>query len=132
MSDVTDLDDLPDCVNDINNCFTFAASSIDRAQLSDIDTDLELTLSERYFLGGLGAFQVRGFKQRSLGPRRTILQRVPILDGASSPTGEILFVPFNRNSNVPRDDPDRCWDPITGCWSPPGSWREERSSCWPT
>jgi len=41
--------------------------------LDAIDTDLELPLSERYFLGGLGAFQLRGFKARSVGPRRAIL-----------------------------------------------------------
>jgi outer membrane protein insertion porin family len=41
--------------------------------LDEIDTDLELPLSERYFLGGLGAFQLRGFEGRSVGPRRAVL-----------------------------------------------------------
>ena len=38
-----------------------------------IDTNLKLPLSERYFLGGLGEFQLRGFDARSVGPRRAIL-----------------------------------------------------------
>jgi outer membrane protein insertion porin family len=41
--------------------------------LDAIDTDIELPLSERYFLGGLGQFQLRGYKARSVGPRRAIL-----------------------------------------------------------
>jgi len=43
--------------------------------LGDIDTDSTLPLSERYFLGGLGPFQLRGFKARSVGPRRPVLLR---------------------------------------------------------
>jgi len=43
--------------------------------LNHIDTDLKLPLSERYFLGGIGPFQLRGFKARSVGPRRAILRR---------------------------------------------------------
>ncbi len=58
--------------------------------LTDIDTDLKLPLTERYYLGGIGAFQVRGFKQRSLGPRRTILTSEKVA------TGERLFTPFGR------------------------------------
>jgi outer membrane protein insertion porin family len=112
MSDVTDLDDLPDCVNDLAGCLTADAGSIDLDQLGSIDTDLELTLSERYFLGGLGAFQVRGFKQRSLGPRRTILQRVDL------GSGEVLFAPFDRDFSEPRDSPTRCASLVTGPLAP--------------
>ncbi|MGI9431838.1 MAG: outer membrane protein assembly factor BamA, partial [Myxococcota bacterium] len=43
------------------------------ARLEDIDQDVDLPLSERYFLGGIGGFQLRGFESRSVGPRRTIL-----------------------------------------------------------
>jgi outer membrane protein assembly factor BamA len=43
--------------------------------IDKIDTDLELPLTERYFLGGLGNFQLRGFKARSVGPRRAVLKR---------------------------------------------------------
>ncbi|MEN8159469.1 MAG: outer membrane protein assembly factor BamA, partial [Myxococcota bacterium] len=49
--------------------------------LDMIDEDLELPLSERYFLGGLGSFQLRGFKARSVGPRRAVLQAPVIIDG---------------------------------------------------
>ncbi len=41
--------------------------------LNLIDDDIKLPLSERYFLGGLGTFQLRGFEARSVGPRRAIL-----------------------------------------------------------
>jgi outer membrane protein assembly factor BamA len=41
--------------------------------LSAIDEDFTLPLTERYFVGGLGAYQLRGFKARSVGPRRSIL-----------------------------------------------------------
>jgi outer membrane protein assembly factor BamA len=44
-------------------------------RLDQIDTNLKLPLTERYFLGGIGNFQLRGFRARSLGPRRAILQR---------------------------------------------------------
>lgn len=43
------------------------------AGLDEIDTDLTLPLSERYFLGGLGSFQLRGFRGRTVGPRRAIV-----------------------------------------------------------
>ena len=42
--------------------------------LVDIDDDLTLPLTERYFLGGIGSYQLRGFKARSVGPRRPILK----------------------------------------------------------
>ncbi len=45
-------------------------------RLQDIDDDLTLPLTERYFLGGLGQFQLRGFRGRSVGPRRPILRQV--------------------------------------------------------
>jgi outer membrane protein insertion porin family len=41
--------------------------------LDSIDEDLTLPLTQRYFLGGIGTFQLRGFKARSVGPRRAIL-----------------------------------------------------------
>jgi outer membrane protein insertion porin family len=59
--------------------------------LAMIDDDLELPLSERYFLGGLGSFQLRGFKGRSVGPRRAVLQApIPVEDANGSGT---LFTP---------------------------------------
>ena len=47
--------------------------------LDRIDPDLTLPLSERYFLGGLGPFQLRGYKARSLGPRRAVLRRTGLI-----------------------------------------------------
>ena len=39
--------------------------------LSQIDKDVKVPLAERYFLGGVGRRGLRGFKNRSVGPRRT-------------------------------------------------------------
>ncbi len=76
-------------------------------QLTSIDDALKLPLTARYFLGGLGAFQVRGFRQRSLGPRRTILDR---FDAAG---GEVLFFPSNRV--IAPGVPERCLDGTNNC-----------------
>jgi outer membrane protein insertion porin family len=73
------------CVDFVNSALTAGQA----AALANIDDDLELNLSERYFLGGIGSFPVRGFEARSLGPRRSIL--IPTYfqtgDVAFSPTG---------------------------------------------
>jgi outer membrane protein insertion porin family len=53
--------------------------------LDEIDEDIRLPLTERYFLGGLGNFGLRGFKARSVGPRRPILRQSE--DGTFAPTG---------------------------------------------
>ncbi len=60
---------------DLSNVNQFAGPDpfTDVGRLQDIDTDIELPLSERYFLGGIGAFQLRGFEGRSVGPRRAVL-----------------------------------------------------------
>jgi outer membrane protein assembly factor BamA len=86
--------DLPGCsgsVADASTClgFTTGFGAGNIAGLSDIDDDLELALSERYFLGGIGAFPVRGFESRSLGPRRSILIPTYFSNGdvAFSPSG---------------------------------------------
>ena len=64
-------------VSDYNNPITSALVSAggELQALSDIDDDMVLPLSERYFLGGLGPFQLRGFRARSVGPRRSVLRR---------------------------------------------------------
>jgi outer membrane protein insertion porin family len=67
LPDVTPCDDQSRCVN--------------VAELDDIDTDVELPLTDRYFLGGIGSFQLRGYKSRSVGPRRPILRRGPGIFG---------------------------------------------------
>jgi outer membrane protein insertion porin family len=71
--------------------------------LTRIDKDLELPLSERFILGGVGAFQVRGFESRSLGARRTKLVQDPA-------TG--LFSPVNRR---PDGAGPRCLDGTDNC-----------------
>jgi len=45
--------------------------------LQFIDRNLELPISERYFVGGIGQYQLRGFKARDIGPRRAEL--VPVV-----------------------------------------------------
>ena len=76
------------------------ASSSQFRRLEDIDDDLTLPLTERYFLGGLGQFQLRGFKARSVGPRRPILRPVPGTGNVFAPvgvdgTGECADTGFN-------------------------------------
>jgi outer membrane protein insertion porin family len=66
--------------------------------LDEIDTDLELPLSERYFLGGLGNFQLRGYRARSVGPRRALLQRTGAF-GAGS-----FFTPVGRSVAFVEED----------------------------
>jgi outer membrane protein insertion porin family len=69
--------------NEISD-WTFTIADTDECEVRDcvdvntldmIDTDLKLPLTERYFLGGIGSFQLRGYRARSVGPRRAILQR---------------------------------------------------------
>jgi outer membrane protein insertion porin family len=98
--------------------------------LDRIDTDLELPLSERYFLGGLGQFQLRGFRARSVGPRRAILIDEGLNQGFTL-TGN--YIPVGRvRAFANRDDPDdiwtqpfpppndREWVPTTICQAGPG------------
>ncbi|MEX2207557.1 MAG: outer membrane protein assembly factor BamA [Myxococcota bacterium] len=103
-NDIEDYD-LPPCTGGCATVVAFLPSEI-RA-LGDIDRDLELPLTERYFLGGLGAFQVRGFEQRSLGPRRTILEQ------ATSPSvlPSVAFAPYGFSLAEPslcRFGPGQC------------------------
>lgn len=72
LNDISDFD-LPDCGSEpIADCGLIPTSS-EIQQLTAIDDDLKLPLTERYFLGGIGPFQVRGFEQRTVGPRRSVL-----------------------------------------------------------
>lgn len=62
FNDIADFDLGPaTCLND------------ESCTLAAIDDDYTLPLTERYFVGGLGSYQLRGFKARSVGPRRSIL-----------------------------------------------------------
>lgn len=81
-----------------------------------IDDDLTLPLSERYFLGGLGEFQMRGFKARSVGPRRAILRN---FGGQFLPVGrEISWVDAD---GAPVDPGDQGAIPTTTCTDAPGT-----------
>ena len=85
---------------------------INGAPLREVNADLTLPLAERYFLGGIGGFQLRGFKARTVGPRRTKLRRTSD-DENNSGTGPI-FTPVGR-----REDPNVeglyiCQDPGVG------------------
>jgi outer membrane protein insertion porin family len=86
MNELSDFDlDVPTGITNVNGDDQVRS-------LDEIDTDSTLPLSERYFLGGLGQFQLRGFKARSVGPRRPILRKIanPDLDGEGplfSPVG---------------------------------------------
>jgi outer membrane protein insertion porin family len=84
--------DLPECGLTELECAVSASS--ETRFLTEIDKDLELPLTERYFLGGLGAFQVRGFEQRSLGPRRTILNTAKV--DISGVPNQVVFTPYGR------------------------------------
>ena len=55
-------------ISKINECL-----SSEGCPLNKIDTNLDLPLTERYYLGGLGPYQLRGFRARTVGPRRSIL-----------------------------------------------------------
>ena len=110
--------DLPPCGGDLadpNSCASFAARSPDFAGLAQIDDDLELPLTERYFLGGLGNFQLRGYKQRAVGPRRAVLasqrgftnprDRAFTTFGLNRQTGDCT-IPEGCNSLADKEDDD--------------------------
>lgn len=83
------IDDFEFRLNEIAGC-AVPGDCTNVAPLNQIDTDVRLPLTERYFLGGVGTFQLRGFKARSVGPRRAILKRSGILGGGD------LFLPVGR------------------------------------
>ena len=103
-NDISDYD-LPGC--DSTDCAALFGTDPNNEirALAGIDDDLELPLTERYFLGGLGAFQVRGFEQRSLGPRRAILE--PTYQNGA----EVAFAPVGYSVIAPdfcRFGPNQC------------------------
>jgi outer membrane protein insertion porin family len=75
LNDLSDFDwDIPTGITEVEVAEDVFDDQI--RSLDEIDTDSTLPLSERYFLGGLGQFQLRGFKARSVGPRRPILRKL--------------------------------------------------------
>jgi outer membrane protein assembly complex protein YaeT len=99
MNQISDWD-LPDFTGDYS-------SFNETLPLDQIDRDLELPLSERYFLGGLGTFQLRGFEARSVGPRRASLYSLSDSQGT-------LFVPVGRFPINGECDGDRSGLPSAG------------------
>ncbi|MGH0028323.1 MAG: outer membrane protein assembly factor BamA, partial [Myxococcota bacterium] len=71
------------------------------APLDQIDRDLELPLTERYFLGGLGQFGLRGFEARSVGPRRAILAEALTQGGQASGQFSPLGYAFDTDQTSP-------------------------------
>jgi len=95
FNDVSDFEfqelaDVPGCAE--------PGQCVNVAPLDQIDTDIELPLTERYFLGGIGTFQLRGFEARSVGPRRAILRRTGLVG-----TGD-LFLPVGAEVRTNPDD----------------------------
>jgi outer membrane protein insertion porin family len=100
LNDISDFDLLTCSSSPIADC-GFIAGSPEVQQLAAIDDDLTLPLTERYFLGGIGPFQVRGFEQRTVGARRSVL-------GPTS-AGSFVFTPSGR------DNLGNCLDPSGEC-----------------
>ncbi len=50
------------------------SNCMNAGNLDQIDDDIRLPLTERYFMGGLGTTRLRGYKGRSVGPRRPELR----------------------------------------------------------
>jgi outer membrane protein assembly factor BamA len=69
--------------------------------LSLIDEDLKLPLTDRYFMGGVGALQLRGFKARSVGPRRSELYE-------TNPGGYNPNLPQGLYTTTDRDQYGQC------------------------
>ena len=107
FNDISDFD-LPGCTDNstvgasCQDLLGLAGNPANTQALTNIDDDLKLNLSERYFLGGLGSFQVRGFEQRSLGPRRSILTQSGAL---ANGTNDRFFWPSGRNAAGDCEEP---------------------------
>ncbi len=73
--------------------------------LDQIDENLTLPLSERYFLGGIGPYQLRGFKARSVGPRRAILRRTGLAGTGNlfTPVGRAVLPAINEQGQATLD-----------------------------
>ncbi len=67
------------------------ANCTNAGNLDQLDDDIKLPLTERYFMGGLGSQQLRGFEGRSVGPRRPRLQSTQLATGrVYHPVGTVL------------------------------------------
>ena len=68
-----DIDGSTICANP-SNC-------INSGNLDELDDDIRLPLTERYFLGGLGTTRLRGYEGRTVGPRRSELRFTDLSSG---------------------------------------------------
>jgi outer membrane protein insertion porin family len=93
------LNDLADFDWQIPTGITEVAGDNQFRSLDEIDTESTLPLSERYFLGGLGQFQLRGYKARSVGPRRPMLRKTYLSQGGGGLYGP-LFVPIGYEPGI--------------------------------
>lgn len=57
------------------------SNCLNAGNLEDLSDDVRLPLTERYFLGGLGATRLRGYQGRSVGPRRPTLTFTELASG---------------------------------------------------
>jgi len=57
------------------------SNCLNSGNLDQIDNDIKLPLTERYFLGGLGNTRLRGYEGRSVGPRRPELTSTVLSSG---------------------------------------------------
>jgi outer membrane protein insertion porin family len=57
------------------------ANCVNSGNLDQLDDDIRLPLTERYFLGGLGSTRLRGYEGRSVGPRRAQLHATDLNTG---------------------------------------------------
>lgn len=96
FNDVDDFDysNLRQYEGDVGALDEFSALAPNRRprRIEKIDTDIKLPLSERYFLGGVGRYQLRGFEGRSLGPRRPVIREITPVEGEDG----VLFQPVGR------------------------------------
>ena len=67
------------------------ANCTNAGNIDQLDDDIRLPLTERYFLGGLGTQRLRGFEGRSVGPRRARLQSTELATGrVYHPVGTVI------------------------------------------
>jgi len=57
------------------------SNCLNSGNLDQLDDDIRLPLTERYFLGGLGSTRLRGYEGRSVGPRRAELHFTDLSSG---------------------------------------------------
>lgn len=77
FNDTTDFD----LVGQSSTICANPSNCINSGDLDQIDDDVRLPLTERFFLGGLGSTRLRGFEGRSVGPRRAELRFTNLSSG---------------------------------------------------